>query len=124
LLRGGIDYNLSEKSVLGVYAQGNSGNEDAFEILNQRSLATPTQLDSLYIRNITEIEESNNFETGINYTLTLDTAGQRFFTSFSYAYDERNSAEEYLQNFFNNMNEENPGKGLAQLNDQSGNSKL
>lgn len=124
LLRGGIDYNISENSVLGVYAQGNMGNEDAFEILNQRSLASSNQLDSLYVRNITEIEESNNFETGINYTLDLDTAGQRLYTSFSYAYDERNSTEDYLQQFFNNRNEENPGKGLAQTNDRRGNSTL
>jgi outer membrane receptor protein involved in Fe transport len=123
LLRGGIDYTISENSVLGIYSQGNFGSEDGFEILNQRSLNAQNQLDSLYVKDITEIENSDNFETGINYTFEIDTTGQRFYTSFSYARDNRKDTEEYLQRFFN-RNEEIPSKGLVQVSDRSGTSTL
>ena len=88
LSRGGIDYHPTDKSTIGLYAQGNFGNEDAFEILNQRSMASGSQLDNLYIRDITEKGKSDNFETGINYTINLGwtywllnaTVYHRYFT--------------------------------------------
>src|SRR5690606_34409440 len=89
LIRGGVDYNFSENSTLGVYAQSNFGGEDAFEDLNQRSMRAANQLDSLYVRNSTEAEDNSNFEGGINYTLNVDTTGHRFYTSFSYSKDFR-----------------------------------
>jgi len=122
LLRGGIDYHPTDKSTLGLYAQGNFGKEDAFEVLNQRSMASSAQLDSLYVRDITEKEKSDNFETGLNYTINLDSAGHRFYTSFSYARDNRNDNEHYIQRFFNPSNKEVPAKKLAQVNGRHSNS--
>ncbi len=122
LIRGGIDYNFSENSTLGVYAQGNFGGEDAFEDLHQRSLRSTGQLDSLYVRNSTEAEDNGNFEGGVNYTFNVDTTGHRFYTSFSYSKDYRDHYNEYFQHFFNSMNEEVPSKGLRQLNDRTSSS--
>ncbi|HLW18890.1 MAG TPA: TonB-dependent receptor, partial [Cyclobacteriaceae bacterium] len=124
LIRGGIDFNFSENSTLGAYAQGNFGGEDAFEDLNQRSMASASQLDSLYIRNSTETEDNGNFETGINYTFNVDSTGHRFYTSFSYSKDTRDHYNEYYQHFFNARNEEVPSKGLRQLNDRTSGSEF
>src|SRR5690606_22528379 len=111
--------NFSENSTLGMYVQGNFGGEDAFEDLNQRSMASASQLDSLFVRNSTEMEDNGNFEAGVNYTVELDTAGHRFYTSFSYSKDHRDHVNEYFQHFYNLHNEEVPSKGLVQLNDRT-----
>ena len=116
LIRGGFDYNITESQTFGFYAQGNFRDREGFTDLNQRSLDSFRNLDSLYVRNQNDTRESFNAETGVNYNWEIDTLGQQLFTSLSYSRDERTQLENYEQLFFNEANEAVPDNNLIQLN--------
>jgi iron complex outermembrane receptor protein len=116
LIRGGFDYNITENKTFGFYAQGNFRDREGFNNLNQRSLNSFRNLDSLYVRNQNDTRESFNAETGVNYNWEIDTLGQKLFTSLSYSRDERTQLENYEQLFFNEANEAVPENNLIQLN--------
>jgi iron complex outermembrane recepter protein len=124
LIRGGFDYNVTEKSTIGFYAQGNFRDRTSFNRLNQRSLNMEQGLDSLYVRDQDDFRQSFNFETGLSYDLEIDTLGQKLFTSLSYSRDERVQTEEYEQTFLNSSMEEVPSNYLLQINDRPQTSDL
>ncbi|WP_114748172.1 TonB-dependent receptor domain-containing protein [Pleomorphovibrio marinus] len=124
LIRGGFDYNVTDKGTLGFYAQGNFRDRTSFNRLNQRNLNTERGLDSLYVRDQDDVRQSFNFETGLNYDWEIDTLGQKLFTSLSYSRDERVQTEEYEQSFFNPSMEEVPANYLLQINDRPQTSDL
>ncbi|MDF2158768.1 TonB-dependent receptor [Algoriphagus sp. CAU 1675] len=124
LLRAGLDYSLSENSTLGVYFQGNFDDEVEFADITQLNLSETGRLDSTFTRINEELSKSGNYEGGLNYTVDLDTAGQRLYTSLSYAYDNREQTEFYEQFFINDEGQEDPSKRLSQVNDRPRESKL
>lgn len=124
LLRAGVDYALSEKSVLGLYFQGNFDDEVEFAEIAQRNLSETGRLDSTFNRINEEFSNSSNYEAGINYAIDIDTAGQKLFTSLSYSYDNRTQTEFYDQFFVNSEGVEDPTKRLAQINDRPRESRL
>ncbi|WP_194975549.1 outer membrane beta-barrel family protein [Aquiflexum lacus] len=115
LFRTGMDYNISEKSVFGVYAQANFGSETEDELTFQNNLNINNELDSIFSRDRFETSDRLNFETGVYYTLNLDSSGQKLFTSFSYAYDNREQSQFTEQTFYNSFNEFVPENSLNQL---------
>ncbi|MCH7412770.1 TonB-dependent receptor family protein [Belliella sp. R4-6] len=124
LVRGGVDWRLTENKNLGVYAQGNFRDRTGSELLNQRNINANQGLDSLFLRDNQETRFSTNFETGINYSVDLDTLGQRFFTSASFSRDERTQEEIYNQTFFNSFNQEVPSNRILQINERPQTSNL
>lgn len=124
LIRGGLDYNITENQTFGFYAQGNFRDREGFTDLNQRSLNSFRNQDSLYVRSQNDSRQSFNAETGVNYNWEIDTLGQRLFTSLSYSRDERTQLENYEQLFFNEANESVPNNRLIQLNDRPQTSDL
>lgn len=124
LFRGGLDYNITENQTFGFYAQGNFRDREGFTDLNQRSLNSFRNQDSLYVRSQNDSRQSFNAESGVNYNWEIDTLGQRLFTSLSYSRDERTQLENYEQLFFNEANESVPNNRLIQLNDRPQTSDL
>ena len=116
LVRGGLDFTISENRTFGFYAQGNFRDREGFNNMNQRSLNSGRTLDSLFVRNQNDTRESFNAETGVNYDWVIDTLGHRLFTSLSYSRDERIQLENYDQLFFNESSEGIAEKNLIQLN--------
>ncbi|MFC4873851.1 TonB-dependent receptor domain-containing protein [Negadavirga shengliensis] len=124
LVRGGLDYNIADNKVFSFYAQGNFRDRTAFNELNQRSINSGGNLDSLFVRNQDDVRESTNLETGMSYDWEIDTLGQRLFTSLSFSRDERFQVENYEQLFYNNAHEEVPANYLLQINDRPQTSDL
>jgi iron complex outermembrane receptor protein len=118
LIRTGIDYNIRDIGILGIYFQGNFDNEIEFEDVVQRNLSESGSLDSTFIRRNEEQSRSANYETGINYTWEIDSLGQRLFSSISYSYDNRSQQEFYNQRFLTSEGDLDPSKVLAQTNDR------
>ncbi|PSL05743.1 outer membrane beta-barrel family protein [Cecembia rubra] len=114
LIRTGLDYNVSDRSTLGFYVQGNIRERRGENILNQRFLSSQNNLDSLFVRENFETNSSFNMESGITYGINLDTLGQRIYTSLSYAKDSRNDADFFEQAFFNPFLVENFEKFISQ----------
>ncbi|GAB3648191.1 outer membrane beta-barrel family protein [Echinicola sediminis] len=124
LIRGGLDYTLSEGSVLGFYVQGNMNEEVEEETLNQRSINSQGGLDSLYVRNADEDEDGHNFETGLTFSWEIDSTGHKLYSSLSYANDGRTQVDTYEQLFYDETMQEVPEKRLVQLNDRPRSSEL
>jgi iron complex outermembrane recepter protein len=124
LVRAGADYSLSSKGILGIYFQGNFDDEIEIGELVQENLSRTGSVDSTFIRNTTENSNSKNFEGGINYTLNLDTLGQRLYTSLSYSYDTRDQLDFSEQVFLTNEGVIDPNKRLSQVNDRPRESNL
>lgn len=118
LVRAGVDYNISDNGMLGVYFQGNFDDEVEFAQIDQDNLSSSGSLDSSFVRINNELSNSANYEGGINYTWDIDTLGQKLYTSFSYAYDDRDQIEYYDQEFFTSEGTSDPSKRLTQINDR------
>lgn len=117
LVRTGLDLFLSDNSTLGVYFQGNFDDEVEFSQIDQDNLSSTGSLDSSFVRINNELSNSGNYEGGINYTWEVDSTGQRFYTSFSYAYDDRTQEEFYEQEFYTSEGISVPSKRLIQTNE-------
>lgn len=108
LLRAGMDYTISEAVSLGIYGQFNRSSRDRMRLYNQRHLNQNRQLDSLFIRNLTEDQFSRNMEVGTTLNVELDTLGQRLYASASYANNTQKRTEFFDQRYFNSNNQEVP----------------
>ncbi|MCH7408780.1 TonB-dependent receptor [Belliella sp. DSM 111904] len=124
LIRGGVDWSITENKLFGVYVQGSFRDRTGDELLNQRNLTLARDLDSLFVRDIREERSSENFEAGITYSVDIDTLGQRFFTTATYSRDERLQNDIFDQLFFNEFNQEVPSNRILQLNDRPQTSDL
>ena len=124
LIRAGVDYSVTENSTLGVYFQGNFDDEVEYAQIDQDNLSLTGSLDSSFVRINNELSKSSNYEGGINYTWNVDTLGQKLYTSFSYAYDDRSQVEFYDQEFFTSEGASDPSKMLTQINDRPRTSTL
>ncbi|WP_026950546.1 outer membrane beta-barrel family protein [Algoriphagus mannitolivorans] len=124
LIRAGMDYSLTPKGTLGLYFQGNFDDEIEQGETVQRNLSRTGGLDSTFMRSTVENSQSGNYEGGINYSVDLDTLGQRLYTSLSYSYDDREALDFYDQTFLTNEGVTNPNKALTQVNSQPRTSNL
>jgi len=115
LVRGGVDYNFNKNSVIGIYGQYNYRSRDRIRIYNQRHQKLNRELDSLFNRTLTEDQFSTNLETGITYSLELDSAGQSLYASLSYATDQQTRTEYFDQLYFNSEMREVPENRIMQI---------
>ncbi|MEP0712539.1 MAG: TonB-dependent receptor, partial [Algoriphagus sp.] len=81
LVRAGVDYNISEKGLFGVYFQGNFDDETEYSDVTQLNISQTGSIDSSFVRQNNEWSTSANYEGGVNYTLTLDSLGQKLYSS-------------------------------------------
>ena len=124
LIRAGMDYSITPNGTLGIYFQGNFDDEIEQGETVQRNLSRTGSLDSTFMRSTVENSQSGNYEGGINYTVELDTLGQRLYTSLSYSYDDRDALDFYEQTFMTNEGFVDPNKRLSQINSQPRTSNL
>lgn len=124
LARIGMDYFVSSKGTLGVYFQGNFDDENEFGTTDQRFLDGAGSLDSSFVRRTDELSSSANYEGGLNYTVDIDTLGQRLYAALSYSYDDRSQEENYFQDAFGAGGESFPDNRLVQVNDRPRTSNL
>ena len=115
LVRGGVDYNFNKNSVIGIYGQYNYRSRDRIRIYNQRHQKLNRELDSLFNRTLTEDQFSTNLETGITYSLELDSTGQSLYASLSYATDQQTRTEYFDQLYFNSEMREVPENRIMQI---------
>lgn len=118
LLRAGVDYNVSDRGLLGVYFQGNFDNETEYSDATQLNLSNTNSVDSSFVRTNEEWSKSANYEGGINYTWNIDSLGQKLYTSLSYSYDDREQTDYSDQEYFDADGNSNPTKRLVQTNDR------
>ncbi|RAI95279.1 TonB-dependent receptor domain-containing protein [Algoriphagus yeomjeoni] len=124
LIRAGVDYNISDRGLLGVYFQGNFDDEVEFSNVTQLNISQTGSIDSSFVRENNEWSSSGNYEGGINYTLNFDSLGQKLFTSFSYSYDNRSQTDYSNQEYFDADGNSDPVKRLIQTNDRPRTSNL
>ncbi|WP_439488914.1 TonB-dependent receptor domain-containing protein [Algoriphagus sp.] len=124
LIRAGVDYNVSDRAMLGVYFQGNFDDEVEYENISQRNLSQFGSLDSSSVRINEEWSNSGNYEGGLNYTWNIDSLGQRLYTSLSYSYDNRSQTVFTDQEYLDADGNSDPTKRLTQTNDRPRTSNL
>lgn len=124
LIRAGVDYNVTDRGLLGVYFQGNFDDEVEYADIMQRNLSEKGSLDSSSLRVNDELSKSGNYEGGLNYTWDIDSLGQKLYTSLSYSYDNREQTEFYNQEFIDSDGNSEPAKRLTQSNDRPRTSNL
>ncbi len=97
VLRTGMDHSFSEKSNLSIYGQANVSNNIRHNDFSQQLSNAEGGLDSLISRNVFIERFQVNLETGLNYTLDIDTTGTKLAFSSSFAYDDREHIEYFNQ---------------------------
>ncbi len=82
----GIDYDISEGSVLGLRIENNTASRNGSQH-NQSTFQkhTGSSVDSFYSTNIGLNSNSNNFSANVSYTSKLDTLGQSLSFDLDYA---------------------------------------
>ncbi len=101
LIRSGLDYRINENLSWGVYGQVNRSLRDRIRIYNQRHQTRNGELDSLFVRTMTEDQSSQNLEVGTTLNIALDTIGQKLYASLSFAHNDQDRTEFFDQRFFN-----------------------
>lgn len=124
LIRAGVDYNVSRRGLLGVYFQGNFDDEIEYSDVTQLNLSEIGALDSSFIRQNNELSNSGNYEGGINYTWTIDSLGQKLYSSLSYSYDTREQEDFSNQEYIDGEGNSDPTKRLIQTNNRPRTSNL
>lgn len=124
LIRAGVDYNVSERGLLGVYFQGNFDDEIEYSDITQLNLSSTGSVDSSFIRVNEEWSNSGNYEGGVNYTWDIDSLGQKLYAALSYSYDEREQNDLSNQEYFDETGTSDPSKRLIQINDMPRTSNL
>lgn len=124
LIRTGVDYNVSDRGLLGVYFQGNFDDEIEYADVTQLNLSSAGAVDSSFMRVNEEWSNSANYEGGINYTWDIDSLGQKLYATLSYSYDQREQKDLSNQEYFDETGTSDPTKRLIQTNDRPRNSNL
>jgi len=115
LLRGGVDYRITEQIEIGLYGQFNRSSRDRLRIYHQRHQGFHRQPDSLFVRTLTEDQSARNIEAGLTLNYNLDTLGQKLYSSFSYASNQQDRVEYFDQLFYDRDNQEDPSKRQNQI---------
>lgn len=124
LIRTGVDYNVSDRGLLGIYFQGNFDDEIEYADVTQLNLSSAGAVDSSFMRVNEEWSNSANYEGGINYTWDIDSLGQKLYATLSYSYDEREQKDHSNQEYFDQRGTSDPTKRLIQTNDRPRSSNL
>lgn len=115
LINLGLDHYFNDKLTLGVYSRFSNSSRDRTRIYNQRYQNATRELDSLFVRTMTEDQSSFNLEVGTTLDYDLDTLGQKLYATFSYAYNEQDRTEFFDQRFLDNSNSEIDSKRQDQI---------
>ncbi|MFN3801165.1 TonB-dependent receptor domain-containing protein [Belliella pelovolcani] len=115
LINLGLDHHFNENVTLGVYSRFSNSSRDRTRIYNQRYQDAQRNLDSLFVRTLTEDQSSFNLEVGTTLDYDIDTLGQKLYATFSYAYNEQDRIEYFDQRFFDNGNAEIDSKRQDQI---------
>jgi iron complex outermembrane recepter protein len=126
LLRGGFDYEINDKMTIGVSAQGNLRSRERERIYNIRSMNqleayNPNDadfinaLDSMYIRDLNEEVTRQNYELALTFNYDIDTLGQKLYASFSFARDQQQREELFLQEFRDTNFDIDPSRFVDQI---------
>ncbi len=118
MVRFGFDVDMTENSALGVFFSSNIRNGTRDGVYNIRHQNVNRAQDSLYVRNRDETQNRTNIEAGLNYSLNIDTTGQKLFSQFSFSRDEQETLEVFDQDFFDAGNNLVPQNQVNQLFDQ------
>ena len=124
LIRAGVDYNVLERGMLGVYFQGNFDDEIEYADVTQLNISQTGSIDSSFMRQNNEWSNSGNYEGGINYSWDIDSLGQKLYTSLSYSYDNREQEDYSNQEYFDGEGNSDPTKRLIQINNRPRTSNL
>ncbi|HMQ01308.1 MAG TPA: outer membrane beta-barrel family protein, partial [Cyclobacteriaceae bacterium] len=122
--RAGFDYDIGERSVLGMYTQFNYRDRSRYRTYNQRFRDAQFVLDSLNLRIQDENQTGFNHESGITYFIDIDSSGQTLYASASYARNVQDRFEFYDQRFFNSEQVEVGTKQLLQNLERPSESEL
>ncbi len=115
LARAGFDYYINEKLSWGTYGQFNYSMRDRRRIYNQRHQDMVRNLDSLFVRTLTEDQFARNIEVGTTLDYDIDTLGQQLYASVSYANNFQRRVEFFDQLYFDSETQEVPGKRQDQI---------
>jgi Outer membrane protein beta-barrel family len=101
ILRGGLDYFISDKHTLGVLVSGVSNNinltgENASDVYNQNR-----EKVSLFQTNSLTKERWKNGSLNLNYKYVIDTTGTEFTTDFDYANYSNRNKQDFNTTYYN-----------------------
>ncbi|MGY6521944.1 MAG: TonB-dependent receptor domain-containing protein [Mongoliitalea sp.] len=111
----GLDHLINQNVTLGFYGRFSHTSRDRIRIYNQRHQNFDRGQDSLFVRVLTEDQFARNLELGTTFDVDLDTLGQKFYTSISYATSKQERVEFFDQRFFDANNLEVPSRFQDQI---------
>ncbi len=102
-LRNSLEYALTDRSQLRLFANINYSSRERQRTYHIRSMQSPDQLDSLYVRHLDEDQSRINYETGAAFG--WENNGKRLNIMASYAFSEQERIEYFDQLYYDaNMN--------------------
>jgi iron complex outermembrane recepter protein len=115
LLRLGTEYSIHNRGSIGAFFNANYRPALRNRSYHIRHLNTASAMDSMFVRDLRDENESYNYEAGINFSFDIDTTGQKIFAAFTYSEDERERFEYIDQIFLSDLLIEDPTKAERQL---------
>jgi outer membrane receptor protein involved in Fe transport len=96
-IQGGLDWNISEKSILTVSLLYKAGKDDNDATVIYRDFNTDEMLLNKITRNTDEVEEEHNLETAVNFTKSFDKKDQKWTVDLKYILDDDTEIADYEQ---------------------------
>ncbi|MCC5929049.1 MAG: TonB-dependent receptor [Cyclobacteriaceae bacterium] len=118
LLRLGSEYSINNRGSIGAFINANYRPAVRNRTYNIRHLNAGLALDSMFVRDLRDENQSFNYEAGLNFSYDIDTTGQKIFATFTYSEDERERIETIDQIFLNDQLIEDPANLERQLFDR------
>jgi iron complex outermembrane recepter protein len=123
LVRLATEYEINNNSSLMVYTTLNARDRERERTYNISNMATPTLLDSLYIRHLNEDQSRINYEFGTGYNWNNGN-GSQLAANASFAWDEQDRIEYFNQHFYDDQSMEDPSKFIDQFYERPTNSRM
>ena len=114
LLRYGLEYDINRSSSLQLFANMNARSRDRERTYNTFNLGVLQELDSMFIRNLTEDQSRINYEMGTGYSWG-DGNGRSLFTQVSYAWDNQDRIEYFDETYYNHAMVELTGRSTDEF---------
>jgi iron complex outermembrane recepter protein len=117
LVRTRLDYQISQTSSVGIFANFNTRNSSSEGISKSKSFSAFIQPDSILVRETIGSDERDNLEFGASFNWQGNN-GRKLSTLASWTFDSRNDFEEIDQLYYLSSLDETPGRDLSQTYDR------
>lgn len=117
----GMDYDLGEKTTIGLSSNINLRNREGSEAGNTQGIGQNENINSAIIRNTTQNEKGNNYNFNLDFSRKFKKPKEELTSNISFGKGKEDETEYFYTNTYNYVRRPNTINNLTQQNLTNGN---